>query len=228
MIPICGRRASRALLVAGLTLAVGGCGLSEELDRERDPDRAGSSVSASSAGTDAPEGLRVSEPPGGAGARPGAGPTEGASTACPPSGVRMVPGPVEAAMGLRAMGVTLTNCGTTLYTVKGYPAIEVLDEDGEPYGDVRVLQGSRHITTGVPDFGPHVVTLKPGESARTELVWRNTVTEADIPAVNSSYLRIAPLPGRPPEVLTPDGGIDLGNTGRLATTAWAQVAGQGS
>lgn len=222
MIPIRGRRASRALLVAALTLAVGGCGLSEELDRERDPDHAMPSVGASSAGRDAPEGLRVSEPPG------AAGPTEGASAACPPSGVRMVPGPVEAAMGLRAMGVTLTNCGTVLYTVKGYPAVEVLDEDGEPYGDVRVLQGSRHITTGVPDFGPHIVTLKPGESARTELVWRNTVTEADIPAVNSSYLRIAPLPGRPPEVLTPDGGIDLGNTGRLATTAWARVAGEGS
>ncbi|WP_371575311.1 DUF4232 domain-containing protein [Streptomyces sp. NBC_01314] len=206
MIPIRGRRASRAILVAALTLAVGGCGLSEELDRERDPDRAAPSAPVSPAATDGPE----------------------ATAACPPSGVRMVPGLVESAMGLRAMGVTLTNCGTVLYTVNGYPAIEVLDEDGEPYADVRVLQGTRHITTGVPDFGPHVVTLKPGESARTELVWRNTVTEADIPAVNALYLRIAPLSDRPAEVITPEGGIDLGNTGRLATTAWAQVTGEGS
>ncbi|MFE7838339.1 DUF4232 domain-containing protein [Streptomyces sp. NPDC057474] len=224
MIPIRGRTASRALLVAALTLAVGGCGLSEELDRERDPDRAGPSVSASSAGTDAPEGLRASEPPGGAESQPGASPTGGTSTACPASGVRMVPGLVESAMGLRAMGVTLTNCGTKPYTVNGYPSIQVLDESGDPYGDVRVLQGSRHITTGVPDFGAHTVTLKPGESARTDLVWRNTVTEADVPAVNAPQLRIAPLAGRPAEVLTPEGGLDLGNTGRLATTAWAQVA----
>ncbi|WP_234379388.1 DUF4232 domain-containing protein [Streptomyces caniscabiei] len=122
------------------------------------------------------------------------------------------------------MTVTLTNCGGKPYTVKGYPSIQVLDEDGEPYDDVRVLQGSRDITTGVPDFGPHQVTLKPGESAGTTLVWRNTVTEADVPAVDAPTLRIAPLPGRPAEVLTPDGGLDLGNTGRLGTTAWTQLA----
>ena len=216
MIPIPDRRASRVLLVAALTLAVAGCGLSEELDRERDPDRAGPPAAASSAGTDAPEGLRVPEPTG------------STPAACPPSGVRMVPGPVEAAMGLRAMGVTLTNCGTRPYALKGYPAIQVLDEHGEPYGDVRVLRGSGRITTGVPDFGPHTVTLKPGESARTELVWRNTVTEADIPGVYAPTLRIAPQPGRPAEVLDPEGDIDLGTTGRLGTTAWAQVAGEGT
>lgn len=76
----------------------------------------------------------------------------------------------------------------------------------------------------MPDLGPHQVTLKPGESAGTTLVWRNTVTEADAPAVNAPTLRIAPLPGRPAEVLTPDGGLDLGNTGRLGTTAWAKFA----
>lgn len=215
MIPIRDRRASRVLLVAALALVVAGCGLSEELDRERDPDRAGPSAAASSADTDTPEEARVPEPTG------------GTPAACPPSGVRMVPGLVEAATGLRAMGVTLTNCGTKPYTLNGYPAIQVLDEDGEPYGDVRVLRGSRHITTGVPDFGPHTVTLKPGESARTELVWRNTVTEADIPGVYAPSLRIAPQSGRPAEALTPEGGIDLGTTGRLGTTAWAQIAGEG-
>ncbi|MFD9130910.1 DUF4232 domain-containing protein [Streptomyces bottropensis] len=220
MIPIRDRRASRSrvLLVAALTLAVAGCGLSEELDRERDPDRAGPPAPASSpaspAGTDAPEEPRDPEP-------------TGTPAACPPSGVRMTPGPVEAATGLRAMGVTLTNCGTEPYTLQGYPAIQVLDEHGEPYGDIRVLRGSRHITTGVPDLGPHPVTLEPGESARTELVWRNTVTEADVPAVHAPTLSIAPRPGRPAEVVDPEGDIDLGTTGRLGTTAWARVAGEG-
>ncbi|WP_326574999.1 DUF4232 domain-containing protein [Streptomyces sp. NBC_00481] len=224
MIPIRGRTAFRVVLTVALTSAVGGCGLSEELDRELDPDRAVPSVSASPTGTDAPGERRVPEPPGGPESQPGAGSTEDTSAACPSSGVRMLPGLVESAMGLRAMSVTLTNCGTKPYTVNGYPSIQVLDENGERHDAVRVLEGSRHITTGVPDFGPHTVILKPGEAARTELVWRNTVTEADVPAVNAPYLRIAPLAGRPAEVLTPDGGIDLGNTGRLGTTAWAQVA----
>ncbi|UUU26003.1 DUF4232 domain-containing protein [Streptomyces sp. DSM 40750] len=228
MIPIHGRTASLAALVAALTLAVGGCGLSAEVDRELDPDRAVPSVSAASAGTGQPEGLRVSEPPDATASGLEVWPTGGASAdptaACPSSGVRMLPDLVEAAMGLRAMGVTLTNCGTKPYTVNGYPFLQVLDEGGEPYDDVRVLQGPQDITSGVPDPGPHKVTLRPGESARTSLVWRNTVTEADVPAVNAPYLRIAPLAGRPAEVLTPEGGIDLGNTGRLGATAWTKAA----
>ncbi|MGW0840680.1 DUF4232 domain-containing protein [Streptomyces sp. NPDC002787] len=225
MIPIRGRTAPRALLVTALALAVGGCGLAEELDRERDPDRAVPSAPASSAGADAPEGLRIPDAPEAAESPSRSVPTGGTSTtACPPSGVRMLPGLVEAAMGLRAMSVTLTNCGEKPYTVNGYPSIQVLDEDGEPYDDVRVLKGPQEITTGVPDFGAHPVTLRPGESARTSLVWRNTVTEVDVPAVNAPRLRIAPLAGRPAEVLTPEGGLDLGNTGRLGTTSWAQVA----
>ncbi|WP_259407608.1 DUF4232 domain-containing protein [Streptomyces akebiae] len=228
MIPIRGRTAFPALLVAALTLAVGGCGLSDEVDRELDPDRAAPQRSASPTPPHVPEGLRVSEPPVAPETEPGAGPAEAASpdatAACPTSGVRMLPGLVEAAMGLRAMSVTLTNCGEKTYTVEGYPSIQLLDADGEAYDDVRVLQGPQDVTTGVPDLGPHQVTLKPGESAATSLVWRNTVTEADVPAVNAPGLRIAPLPGRPAEVLTPDGGLDLGNTGRLGTTAWTQLA----
>lgn len=220
MIRIRGRTAFRASLTATLILAIGGCGFSEEIDRERDPDRAVPSPSATSAGTEPPAGVRASDLE--------VWPTEAASAdptaACPSSGVRMLPDLVEAAMGLRAMGVTLTNCGTKPYTVNGYPSIEVLGEDREPHADVRVLRGPQDITTGVPDPGPHAVTLKPGESARTSLVWRNTVTEEDVPAVNAPHLRIAPLAGRPAEVLTPDGGIDLGNTGRLGTTAWTEVA----
>ncbi|SPF00006.1 DUF4232 domain-containing protein [Streptomyces sp. MA5143a] len=226
MIPIPRRTASRVSLAAALILAVGGCGLGEEIDREVNPDRDLPSASASSAGTERPGGVRADELPeqlpSGLDVRPTEVPSPDPTDTCPSSGVRMLPGLVEPAMGLRAMTVRLTNCGTEPYTVNGYPSVQVLDEDREPV-DVRVLRGPEEITTGVPDPGPHEVTLKPGESATTSLVWRNTVTEADVPAVNAPYLRVAPAKGRPAQVLAPDGGLDLGTTGRLATGAWTKV-----
>lgn len=229
MIPIPGRTASRVSLIAVLILAVGGCGLSEEIDREVNPDRAVPSepgLSASSAGTDPPGGVHADElpefSPSDLEVWPTEAPTAEPTGACPASGVRMVPGLVEAAMGLRAMSVTLTNCGTKPYTLNGYPSLQVLDADGERL-DIRVLKGAGDITTGVPDAGPHTVTVRPGKSARTSLVWRNTVTEADTPSVNAPSLRIAPAEGEPAEVVTPEGGIDLGNTGRIGATAWSKV-----
>ncbi|MFF6779697.1 DUF4232 domain-containing protein [Streptomyces sp. NPDC012510] len=226
MIPIRGRTASRALLVVAALTLTAGCGLSEELDRERNPDRATPSVSASPAETGSPRGPGFSEPAEAAepefGADPTGVPSPDPTEACPASGVRMLPGPVEAAMGLRAMSVTLTNCGTRPYTLNGYPSLQVLDEDGQVV-DTTVLQGAQEITTGVPDPGPHTVTLQPGKQADTSLVWRNTVTEVNTPAVNAPFLRIAPAKGEPAEELTVDGGIDLGNTGRIGVTAWEKV-----
>jgi hypothetical protein len=231
MIPIPRRTASRVFLAAALILAVGGCGLGEEIEREVNPDLDLPSTSASSAGTERPGGVHADELPdelpeglpSGLDVRPTEAPSADPTDTCPSSGVRMLPGLVEAAMGLRAMTVTLTNCGTKSYAVNGYPSVQVLDQDREPV-DVRVLRGPEEITTGVPDPGPHKVTLKPGESATTSLVWRNTVTEADVPAVNAPYLRVATAKGRPAQVLAPEGGIDLGTTGRLGTGAWTKAS----
>ncbi|MGW0709495.1 DUF4232 domain-containing protein [Streptomyces sp. NPDC002643] len=230
MIPTTGRGWSRAMPVAVLAMTVTGCGLSAEIERERDPARAESFASATPTGTpaagtwpsDLPD-VSVSDldlPYGDV-------PTDSsAATACPGSGARIRPEPVEAAMGLRAMRVTLTNCGTGTYTLDGYPELQLLDSDSEPV-DVRVLKGTEQITTGVPDPGPVPVTLKSGESAKTVLAWRNTVTEGNTPAVDAPYLKVTPAEGRPSEIVTPDGGIDLGNTGRLGVTAWEKVSGQG-
>ncbi|GAA2248894.1 hypothetical protein GCM10010145_15320 [Streptomyces ruber] len=151
--------------------------------------------------------------------RTSSAPPPSPSAACPASGVRIQPGPVEAAMGLRAMGVTLTNCGERPYSLNGYPDLQVLDEQREPL-DVEVLEGTDPITSGLGDRGPHPVTLEPGESARTVLAWRNTVTDPTTVAVNGPYLRVTPTKGGPSEVIAPDGGLDVGNTGRLGTTAW--------
>ncbi|MBW1597876.1 DUF4232 domain-containing protein [Streptomyces sp. JJ38] len=140
-------------------------------------------------------------------------------TTCPDSGVRITaPWPPEAAMGLRAMGLTLTNCGDTPYTVEGYPEARVLDADRRPV-DVRVLDGTGHITaTGGQDAAVRRVTLQPGESAQASVVWRNTVEFGDI--VGAPHLDVAPGAGEPWHTLTPDGGLDLGTTGRIALSPW--------
>ena len=89
---------------------------------------------------------------------------------------------------------------------------------------MQILEGTEPVTTGVPDAGPHRVTLKPGESAITVLVWRNTVTDTTTTAVSGTYLEVSPGRGLPPGTVTPQGRIDLGNTGRIGTTAWDKPA----
>ncbi|MFH8791606.1 DUF4232 domain-containing protein [Streptomyces sp. NPDC017941] len=135
------------------------------------------------------------------------------------SGLLVEPGPVDAAMGLRATTVTATHCGTGTYRLHGYPDLRALDEDHEPL-DVRTLKGTEQITTGVPDPGPHPVTLGRGESATVAVVWRNTYTDTTSPAVHAPRLRVVAAPGAPARTISPHGGLDVGSTGRIATTAW--------
>ncbi|MFG3495782.1 DUF4232 domain-containing protein [Streptomyces sp. NPDC047928] len=168
----------------------------------------GTGAAAGSGGTGAPA------PPV---ASPSAAPPA-ASSACPPSGVRVATGPVEAAMGLRAMGVTLTNCGTRPFEVSGYPDVAVLDEEREKL-DVSVRLGTNSVdgTARRSTF-----TLRPGERARASLLWRNTVTRADIVATSGAYLTVVPAPGAAAQTVAPsDGPLDLGNTDAVEVTPWA-------
>ncbi|WJV45330.1 DUF4232 domain-containing protein [Streptomyces flavofungini] len=142
-------------------------------------------------------------------------------------GTLVEPGPVDAAMGLRAMRITLTYCGTGTHRLDGYPGLRALGDDRAPL-DVRTLRGTGRITTGVPDPGPHPVALRRGESATAVVVWRNTYTDTTRPAVQAPHLRVVPAPGAPARILTPDGGIDLGSTGRIGTTAWKKYAPDGA
>ncbi|WP_433143489.1 DUF4232 domain-containing protein [Actinomadura nitritigenes] len=144
-----------------------------------------------------------------------ASPTPNPSTACSADGVSLSMDRPDAAMGLRATWVELHNCGTRPYRLNGYPALRVLDEKRQPF-DVRAVEGTRQIK----DPGPKPVTVAPGGSARIGIVWRNLVTESTVPAVNGSYLEVRPAPGRPVLVVPANGPLDLGNTGRLETTAW--------
>ncbi|MFH8407992.1 DUF4232 domain-containing protein [Streptomyces sp. NPDC018019] len=134
--------------------------------------------------------------------------------ACPEDGVVIKGSRVDAAMGTRAMGITLTNCGTHPYRLDGYPGVRVLDEHRKPL-DVKIGHGSDI----VDDVGPEPLTLKPGEHARAVLMWRNRVTDVTGPAVNGAFLALTPAEGggRPQTVREL---IDLGSTGKLGVTAW--------
>ncbi|WP_229786614.1 MULTISPECIES: DUF4232 domain-containing protein [Actinokineospora] len=143
-----------------------------------------------------------------------------AVAACPESGVEITAGEVESAMGLRALGILLTNCGTDDFTVNGYPVVRVLDADHRPL-DVTVGTGSAPVSApDAYDVPPEPVTLRPGDHVTARVLWRNTV-DSTAPATQGHFLEVAPAEGEPAQLLAPDGGIDLGTTGRLAVNAWA-------
>ncbi|MEV5596608.1 DUF4232 domain-containing protein [Streptomyces sp. NPDC052496] len=138
---------------------------------------------------------------------------------CPASGIRVSADQGDAAMGLRVVGLRLDNCGARDYTVEGYPLLELLDDGFEPVHGIKILHGGGGITTGTGlDTQPRPVTLKPGESATSGLVWRNT-TEAGTP-VNVPYVRIRAKAGAAPATVTPH--LDLGTTGKLGVGPWVK------
>ncbi|MFF8593552.1 DUF4232 domain-containing protein [Streptomyces sp. NPDC015220] len=139
---------------------------------------------------------------------------------CPASGIRVTADQGDAAMGLRVVGLRLENCGTHDYTVNGYPRLELLDESFKPVEGIRILHGSGDITTAAgPDEAPRPVTLRPGETASSGLVWRNT-TEAGTP-VDVPYVRVRAEDGADPVTVTPH--LDLGTTGKLGVRPWQRA-----
>ncbi|GIJ07471.1 DUF4232 domain-containing protein [Micromonospora andamanensis] len=142
------------------------------------------------------------------------GPTSG----CPDSGVRITYRGVSAAMGLRAMGLELVNCGDRPYRLHGYPAPQLRDADGNAI-PVRVIQGAKGITSGF-DKPPRPMVLAPGEAAGAALLWRNLVDDPTVVATNAEHLDVAPLRGQPAQRVVMQGRIDLGNTDRLGVSAW--------
>ncbi|MEU6078232.1 DUF4232 domain-containing protein [Micromonospora sp. NPDC047074] len=151
--------------------------------------------------------------------------TAGPDTAagCPESGVRITSRGTEAAMGLRALGLELVNCGTRPYPLSGYPVLRLFDADGNPI-PVRVIEGAEGITSGF-DQPPRALTLRPGERAGAAVLWRNLVTDATVTATNGERLEVAPAVDRAAQDVDLDGSIDLGNTGRIGVSAWKPLAG---
>ena len=143
------------------------------------------------------------------------------STGCSPDGSMLRSEQGDAAMGLRVLGISLTNCGREPYRIDGYPEVRALDEDGTVL-DVRALDGTTEITVGNPRWAeaPKPIVLKPGEQATTVLVWRNKYDDTTHPPVTVHYLEMAPLAGRPVQIVAPQGGLDLGSTGRFGFSPW--------
>ncbi|MEU3662731.1 DUF4232 domain-containing protein [Streptomyces sp. NPDC032940] len=136
---------------------------------------------------------------------------------CPASGLRLFADDGDAAMGLRVVGLHLENCGNRPHSLEGYPALQLLDEELEPVDGIRVVRGGEGVALldGF-DAPPRPVTLRPGESARAGLMWRNTTQFGE--AVNVPYVRLRERDGSAPVVVAP--GLDLGTTGKLGVSAW--------
>ncbi|RKN39065.1 DUF4232 domain-containing protein [Micromonospora endolithica] len=149
--------------------------------------------------------------------------TAGPETPCPADGVRIRATGSDAAMGLRAMGLELVNCGSVSYRLRGYPALRLFDADGGAI-TVRVVEGATGITGGFDD-PPRSLTLRPGERAGAALIWRNLVTDPTVVATTAEGLEVAPVAGQPARAVDPDGPIDLGNTGRIGVSAWKKRTG---
>lgn len=133
----------------------------------------------------------------------------------------------NAAMGLRVLGLSVTNCGSEELELNGYPSVRLMDAD-EVLLPVEVGHGSFGISTGAPHFDapPAPVVVPPGESASTALLWRNTYTDMRSPPVVGEALEVAVADGMPAQTFFPldDSGnpvtIDLGSTGRVGVAPW--------
>jgi hypothetical protein len=127
-------------------------------------------------------------------------------------------GGFDAAMGLRALGIRLTNCGKSAYRLRGEPTVRLLDAEHKPF-EITVNAAE---APQLPDqyLGPAPeVVLAPGESAAAMVLWRNTLTDYTT-ATMGTYLEIVPGPGRAPQLLTEHGPYDTGNTARLRVSSW--------
>ncbi|UWP86281.1 DUF4232 domain-containing protein [Dactylosporangium fulvum] len=140
---------------------------------------------------------------------------------CLAPGVELSVGEVDAAMGLRAVGITVRNCGTGTYGVNGYPVVDVLDADGKVL-DVTVLDGTEHVSRIERYAGPpKPIDVAPGGKVVAVLVWRNITTDAATVA-KGAYLSVAPAGGQPRHTLAL--AVDPGNTGKLAVSPWSSPA----
>ncbi|MET9517309.1 DUF4232 domain-containing protein [Streptomyces sp. NPDC002994] len=126
-------------------------------------------------------------------------------------------GEVQAALGHRAVGLTLTNCGKDPYQVFGYPSVQARGTDGKVL-DVWVKRGSSYMGT---DKGPTSVILAPGESVRSLISWTSNPETGRLQ--QASALEIAPAAGEKARTF-PLEGSDVRTVDELTLTAWQAAA----
>ncbi|WP_238020005.1 DUF4232 domain-containing protein [Dactylosporangium sp. AC04546] len=209
-----------ALLLAVLVLAAG-CGT------RRDGDEApGSGITAPSAddrGADDRGASPVPHAPVLSHPAPSRSPSVFPGTPRPTcvGGLSVTVGGFDAAMGLRALGIRLTNCGSSGYRIRGEPTVRLLDAERKPF-EITVNAAE---APALPDQyqgpAPEIV-LAPGESAAAMVLWRNTLTDYTT-ATMGTYLEVVPGPGQAPQLLTERGPYDTGNTARLRVSHWIRA-----
>lgn len=123
----------------------------------------------------------------------------------------MSAGRVDAAMGLRAVALILTNCGTEPYTVNGFPQLRLLDTDRQPV-KVAIRHGA---PGGIPEPGPTPITVQHGDTVESVLSWRNTVTFGQ--PITAAHVTVTPPGGRAQVVPLR---VDTGTTGHVQVNAW--------
>ncbi|GAA0942109.1 DUF4232 domain-containing protein [Actinocorallia libanotica] len=138
---------------------------------------------------------------------------------CPESGVLVRELDTNAAMGLRAMSISLVNCGDVPQKFNGYPEIELYDAEGDP-----ITADFRHGSGGVAQVESFEApaapfTLKPGELATAGILWRNLVENVTRPPVTADSMAVVPRPGMDAQRLT-DLNIDLGTTVKVGLSPW--------
>ncbi|MFF1871249.1 DUF4232 domain-containing protein [Kitasatospora herbaricolor] len=148
-------------------------------------------------------------------------------TDCPDPGVTITAGPANAAMGLRVLTIDMVNCGIHRYTVTGYPAVRVLDDQHRPLGVTVESGSSAYGAVGGLDATPVQVTLLPGERATSLLAWRNTLVGPVLPtpltAGTGTHLAISPTADRPPQTVTPGHPLDFGDAVAPAVAPWTRA-----
>jgi hypothetical protein len=142
-------------------------------------------------------------------------PSAPARVDCPASGtvVWVVP---DAAAGLRAVSVLLTNCGPGTLTLRGHPGISVLDDERRRL-PLTVRPGT--VTTGVPNPRPATVRLAAGETAVAVLTWRGLVEAVDVPVLGGDHIEVKPSARLAAQTVALR--VDAGTTRDIRITAWA-------
>ena len=217
------RRAVAAVCMAGaLTLSLSGCAGFFVPAGEGEPGPT-PSVSQTPGRVHAeklqPGDLSTAPPATGDVPSPAPPPSAASRADCPSSGLVVDMGEVQAALGHRAVGLTLTNCGSKPYRVDGYPSVRVLDDEGEPL-PVKVNPGSSYMGT---DPGPKEIMLKPGKTLHSLLAWVSTATGGDL--IEGDALEIAPAPGLEARTF-PLEGSDVRLLDELNMTAWRTASPQ--
>jgi hypothetical protein len=127
-----------------------------------------------------------------------------AGTSSCTSGIRVIPGRVDAGAGHRFLVLRFNNVGQTTCTMSGYPKVDLVDAAGKVVKHAeQTLSGQAGLPSGATK--PPVVTLRAGKSAST-VVEASAIPEGDNPPCKEYALMVTP-PGE--KVAVPAGPAQL-------------------